>query len=291
MGWLHIIARVDQAHAEAAAEALELAGAAAVTLRDAADQPLYEPAPGTTPLWASTEAVGLFPDDTAPEPVLAALVARLGFLPIWQVEPLEDQDWSRAWLKHFRPLRFGRRLWIVPSGFEAPDPQGLNLLLDPGLAFGTGSHPTTALCLEWLDAHPPRDATVIDYGCGSGILALAALRLGAQRVVAVDNDPQALEATRANARKNALEDSLEAVAPEDLPPVQAEAVVANILAGPLIALAPRLTALTAPGGSLVLSGILADQARDVLAAYVAAGCDPVSETTREGWVRLCLARP
>ena len=185
----------------------------------------------------------------------------------WQVEILEDQDWSRAWLDDFKPMRFGEQVWICPSVYSPPEPNAVNILLDPGLAFGTGTHPTTAMCLTWLDGHPPQDKTVIDYGCGSGILALAAGKLGAKRILAVDNDPQALLATRDNSANNQLADRIETFLPDALPHLHCDLLLANILAGPLIELAPIFHTLVKPGGELVLSGLLQSQAETIIQAY------------------------
>ncbi len=209
-----------------------------------------------------------------------------GDLPEHHVEEIADQDWERSWMDNFQPMRFGRRLWIVPSWHAAPEPDAVNLLLDPGLAFGTGTHPTTALCLEWLDGQELAGRQVLDFGCGSGILAIAALLLGAERAVGTDIDPQALEASRDNASRNGIEPARFPVyLPADLPQRQADVLVANILAGPLVSLAPQLTGLVRPGGLLALSGILAEQAEEVRAAYSAHfDLDPTAE--REGWIRI-----
>ena len=193
-------------------------------------------------------------------------------------------------MDNFKPMRFGQRLWIVPSWHEAPEPDAVNLLLDPGLAFGTGTHPTTALCLEWLDGQQLQDLQVIDFGCGSGILAIGALLLGAERVVGTDIDPQALEASRDNAQRNGLADArLPLYLPEDMPSEPADVLVANILAGPLVSLAPQLTALVKPGGRIALSGILAEQRDEILTAYDSAFLlDPVAE--QDGWIRVSGVR-
>jgi ribosomal protein L11 methyltransferase len=207
-------------------------------------------------------------------------------LPEIDVTLVEDKDWERAWMDDFQPLKFGERLWIVPSWHDAPDPDAANLMLDPGLAFGTGTHPTTALCLEWLDGQDPHGKQVIDYGCGSGILGLAALLLGADHVIGVDTDPQALEASRENARRNGVEDSkLDLFLPDNEPETKADIMLANILAQPLIGLAPHLASRTRPGGDLVLSGILSNQAREVMAAYEPWFVMDEPEQ-REEWIRL-----
>jgi ribosomal protein L11 methyltransferase len=247
---------------------LEL-GALSTSLEDAGDHALLEPLPGETPVWPEAVVSGLFGDDTDAAILTLALAARLDIDPGRVTrEDVEERDWVRAWMDDFRPMRFGERLWIVPTGYEPPDPGAVNLLLDPGLAFGTGTHPTTALCLEWLDAHPPVDATAIDYGCGSGVLAIAALRLGARHCIGVDLDPQALVATRDNARRNGIPDEqLPVCLPEGLEAEPADLVMANILSGPLVELAPVLGRLVRPGGRLILSGLLAEQADTVAAAY------------------------
>lgn len=266
---------------------LQAAGASAVTLQDAADQPLFEPPPGATPLWSATRVIGLFGADTDIPAVLSRLAAQIdGPLPAWHLNPLEDRDWVRAWMDDFRPMRFGEKLWITPTGFAPPDPQGVNIRLDPGLAFGTGTHPTTAMCLRWLDAHPPVDLDVIDYGCGSGILAIAAVCLGARHAVAVDTDPQALLATSDNARKNRVGARIDACLPAQLDAPPAPLLLANILAGPLIELAPQLAARVRPEGRIVLSGILAGQADAVLAAY-RHRFDIRIDGEQDGWI--CLA--
>lgn len=287
MPWLQVSIRIPRERSEAAERAFEAAGAVSVTLGDAEDHPVLEPAPGETPLWPEVVATGLFEADVDAQVVVTQLATALGLAQdaVTAVR-LEDQDWECAWMADFHPMRFGTRLWICPSSHPPPDPNAVNIDLDPGLAFGTGTHPTTALCLEWLDAHPPSGALVVDYGCGSGILAIAALKLGARRAWAVDIDPQALVATEANAAKNAIAPTnLYTVEPQGLPPLKADLLMANILSGPLVELAPRLAALVRPGGRIVLSGILCEQAPAVLAAYEAwfAMRAPVE---RDGWVRL-----
>jgi ribosomal protein L11 methyltransferase len=284
--WLQLTLEVPPEEAPRYDEWLTAAGAAAVSLEDAADQPLYEPAPGETPLWYRTRVTGLFEADMDMDEVLDRLRAAAGSEPpAHRVEPLEDRDWTRAWLEGYQPLRLGERLWVCPEGFDVPPPPAVTVRLDPGLAFGTGTHPTTALCLEWLDAHPPTDRTVMDYGSGSGILAIAAALLGARRVTAIDNDPQALIATRDNAARNGVSSRIATFGPQGCPAEPHAVVLANILAGPLIALAPRLARLVRPGGWLILSGILEDQAAQVAGAYAPwLALEP--PTVRDGWVRL-----
>lgn len=270
MSWVQLKLYVVPEQAETIESALTELGSAAVTMQDAADQPLFEPQLGTTPLWDHTEITGLFPANTNTDELVLALQQQLGesALPHWKSEILEDQDWSRTWLERFKPMQFGKKLWICPSAYEPPDPGGVNIYLDPGLAFGTGTHPTTDMCLQWLDAHPPADLDVIDYGCGSGVLALAAGKLGASHIRAIDNDPQALIATRDNSANNQLSDRIEIYLPGQHPIEPCDLLLANILAGPLSELAPTLTALLKPGGHLVLSGLLDSQAEATMAAYL-----------------------
>lgn len=267
--WLQLTLKATQHPPEQLEDAFLQAGAIAVTLRDASDQPVLEPLPGETPLWHDTGVTGLFDAQTDIEVVKQALrhILNTEDLAECDIETLEERDWVRAWLDDFHPMRFGRRLWVCPTDQVPPEPTAVNLLLDPGLAFGTGTHPTTALCLEWLDGAQLTDQTVIDYGCGSGILAIAAARLGARQVWGVDIDAQALQASARNAERNQVAERLSLVLPEDLPAIQADLLLANIIAGPLIGLAPRFGTLVRGGGKLVLSGILTDQVGEVEAAF------------------------
>lgn len=250
------------------------AGAVSVVLTDCRDDAILEPAPGEVRLWPSTRLQALYT-----EPLSAAAVAQLaadiGCAPSrLALSEIADRVWEREWLRDFQPMRFGERLWICPSHTQVEEPNAVIVRLDPGLAFGTGTHPTTRLCLEYLDARSAsharavRDTSlVIDYGCGSGVLAIAALRLGAQRAIAYDIDPQALTATRDNALANDVAQSLTIASDAPEPPLAAELLLANILSGPLCELAPRLASLVAPGGELVLAGLLEEQAAEVIAAY------------------------
>ena len=289
MSWLQVRLALTPAQAETYEDLMLELGAVSVTFMDAEDQPIFEPDLGTTPLWSQTHLLALFAGDTD----AAALEQRVQLLAnglVYEVERLEDQEWERSWMDNFQPMRFGQRLWIVPSWHEAPEPEAVNLLLDPGLAFGTGTHPTTSLCLQWLDGEPVQGLQVLDFGCGSGILAIAALLLGAERAVGTDIDVQALEASRENANRNGIDPArFPLYLPADLPTEQADVVVANILAGPLVGLAEQITRLTRIGGRLALSGILAEQAEDVRAAY--AGCFDLEPTaTLDGWVRISGTR-
>ncbi|MCK9532872.1 MAG: 50S ribosomal protein L11 methyltransferase [Gammaproteobacteria bacterium] len=287
MPWNQLLLECNAADGDALSDLLAEAGAEAVTLLDAADQPIFEPALGTTPLWDRTRINGLFSADADMDGVVAELARRLAPTPLppYRIERLEDQDWNRAWMDRFQPMRFGERLWIVPSWHAPADPQAVNILLDPGMAFGTGTHATTRLCLEWLDSHAPMGKRVIDYGCGSGILAIAAARLGATTVWATDNDPQALLATRENAERNAVSEVLVTTSPEQAPVEPADVLIANILAGPLMILAERFAALVRPGGDVVLSGILHEQAEEVRTVYQQ-WFDMAPATVLEDWVRL-----
>ncbi|QSP95166.1 50S ribosomal protein L11 methyltransferase [Marinobacter salinisoli] len=291
MPWIQLKIPAGPEEADQLEDLLMEMGADAVSMEDAADQPLYEPDPGTTPLWSQTVVTGLFQAGQDIDQLCADIrdawhQSTQQTLADIEVSLVKDQDWERAWMDDFHPLQFGQRLWIVPSWHQAPDPDAANLMLDPGLAFGTGTHPTTALCLEWLDGQDVTGKQVTDYGCGSGILGLAALLLGAEHVIGVDTDPQALEASRDNARRNNVaDDRLDLYLPENEPDTQADLMLANILAQPLIGLAPHLAKLTKPGGQLVLSGILSNQAREVMAAYEPWFIMDEPEQ-REEWIRL-----
>ena len=268
MKWIQLIIHCSPQESEEIELATIELGALSVTLQDAADQPILEPAVGETPLWDACVLTALFPSNAVTTDIDSQLKHRCSII-TQRWEQLEDKDWSQEWKKHFQPTLCGKRLWICPSWTKPPDPQGINLHLDPGLAFGTGSHPTTHLCLQWLDAQDLKGKTVVDYGCGSGILGVAALLLGAREVIAVDNDPQALLASRNNAlRNNISEKQLKTYLPEELPPNSyADVLVANILAAPLIELSPKLCAMTKPLGHLCLAGLLDSQIDQVAAPY------------------------
>jgi ribosomal protein L11 methyltransferase len=287
MPWLQLKLDSPPQQAEHISDLLSELGAAAVTFEDGADQPLFEPDPGETRLWNLTRVVGLFDAGADMPSVIEALKSALGAeAPAqFQINPVEDKDWERAWMDDFKPIRFGRNLWICPSWHTPDDPAAVNVMLDPGLAFGTGTHPTTALCLEWLDAHPPQGLEVIDYGCGSGILAIAAALLGANHVEAVDHDPQAIIATRDNADKNGVSAKISAMLPGQFEDKAVDLVLANILANPLLELAPRFADLVKPGGQIVLSGILAEQAEQILQRY-RAWFDLEPPAQLDEWVRI-----
>jgi ribosomal protein L11 methyltransferase len=272
------------------AEAACLAcGAIAVTFVDADDRdasPVLEPAPGEFRLWPAARIEALFAPETDRETTVRALSRALGIDPaLLHAHAVADRAWEREWLRDFHAMRFGRRLWVCPHHEQVTEPGAAVVRMDPGLAFGTGTHPTTALCLEWLDAHPPVDAAVVDFGCGSGVLALAALRLGARSASCVDIDPQALIATRDNAVANALGERVRLCDRAEAIARSADLLLANILSGPLVALAPCFADILRPSGTLVLSGIMEQQVSEVTRAYEA-WFDMCAFGVRESWV--CL---
>lgn len=272
---------LDPEGAEAACFAL---GAGSVTFQDSRDDPVLEPLPGELRLWPATRVRALFTGADAALP--RRLGQALGVEPERiEVRAVADRVWEREWLKHFHAQRFGRQLWVCPHHEEVTDPDAVVVRLDPGMAFGTGTHPTTALCLEWLDEHLRTGARVIDYGCGSGILAVAAVKLGARRAACFDIDPQALLATHENAQANGVAGQVQIVAAADELPVPADLVLANILAEPLRGLAPRFAALLPPGGQVLLAGLLDSQASSVTDAY-GTWFDMGTCGHREGWTAL-----
>ncbi len=321
---LSLVVRTEQQ--PRAEEALDDLGALSITLRDADaetpdEQAIFEPGVGELPLWPTITLDALFDQHADRRGLAAALGELLPWLEPDQLNFTEvaDQEWERAWMDQFKPMPFGRRLWIYPWNIEPPPGDGLVVVrLDPGLAFGSGTHPTTALCLEWLDGLDLVGKTITDYGCGSGILAIAALKLGAAAAVGVDNDPQALTASRDNAERNGVADRLALFLPEDveaeaapahsaiapciaLPPASmpspapaalvhpctspADVFIANILAGPLGELAPTFAAAAKPGAPFAISGILAGQQDELLQRY-AEWFDELRVDTREDWVRI-----
>ena len=285
---LYFTARKDQV--EPLEDWLFARGALSVTLEDEADQPLLEPGPGETPLWDAVRLTALFAGSQDLTQLLAEIPLELCTQAPTVAVPVVDREWTRIWEDQFHPRQMGERLWICPSWTPPPDPDAINILLDPGLAFGTGTHPTTAMCLRALDADLPAGKRVVDYGCGSGILGIAAARLGAKAVLGVDNDPQAITASRDNAQRNEVPDTyFPVVLPQDdlVASWQASAdwVVANILAGPLVALAPVLTSLMAPGARLLLAGLLVDQAEAVIEAYAPGVALSIADQQEE-WVLL-----
>jgi ribosomal protein L11 methyltransferase len=287
MAWHQISVTTDEKTAPRLADFFSNLGAVSVTYMDAEDEPVYEPAIGETIIWSKTVVIALYELDAEP-----ALIKTLVFdqfqkeqLHNWHLEEVADQEWERAWMEYYKPMKFADKLWVCPTDQEQYEPGTVCLTLDPGLAFGTGTHPTTALCLEWLASHDLMGKTVIDYGCGSGILAVAAILLGAKEAHAVDIDPQALTATTDNALKNKVQDKIKCYLPEQFSPFQADVVLANILAKPLIELSEQISALVAPGGQLVLSGILHEQAESVMSAYQQ-NITFKTPTQQEDWIRL-----
>ena len=267
--WIQIKLRTTNQSADTIAELLEQLGALAVSYTDAEDSPILEPKPGERRLWPNTEVTGLLEQGTDPKPILAVLKQLLGDHIPMVATTLEDKNWIRAWMDQFKPLKFGQHLWICPSWLSVDEKDSVVVMLDPGLAFGTGTHPTTSLCLSYLDYLDLKDKDVLDYGCGSGILAIAALKLGAKSATGVDIDEQALIASKENAQRNGVEDKLQLVMGTDkkLDLPQFPITVANILAGPLAELEPIIASLTQSGGKLALSGILTEQADSVIEAY------------------------
>jgi len=272
MSWLQIAVNTTKDNAERAEDCLFSAGAQTVTLTDAVDQPILEPGVNEVPIWNAVVITGLFDFDNNQQTLLDLINhCLIDIEHTCNSEILEDQNWTRAWMDHFHAMQFGQRLWVCPLHVEPPEPEAVNLRLDPGLAFGTGTHPTTSLCLRWLDENIKAQETLLDYGCGSGILAIAACMLGIDHADGVDIDPQALTATHDNAETNLVRKKIKTFLPDDYQKQHSETqydiVVANILSGPLAELAPTLTAHTKTNGHIVLSGILKEQANTVLDTY------------------------
>lgn len=288
MPWIQLRLSANEDTSEKYSDWLSACGAQAVTFIDAQDTPIYEPLPGDEVIyWHNTVVMGLFDASHDMDKTISYLKS---IHPdkndmAYKLEQLEDKDWEREWMDNFHPMKFGQRLWICPSWREVPEPEAVNVMLDPGLAFGTGTHPTTALCLTWLDGLDLTGKTVVDFGCGSGILSLAALKLGAEKVIGIDIDPQALQASKANAERNGVEDRLELYLPKDQPSFEADVVVANILAGPLRELAPTIIQFVAPNGLLALSGVLEEQAQQLQNIY-GQWCQMDAVAVDDEWVRL-----
>ncbi|MBT8073205.1 MAG: 50S ribosomal protein L11 methyltransferase [Xanthomonadales bacterium] len=292
MSWLELSVRVARQNAPLVESLLQNEPVLALTLTDDADDPVLEPGVGETPLWPSVCVTALFSGDTAVEPLaqLLSLVPGVDRPQHVTFRKFADQQWERTWLDRFQPMQFGAGLWIVPGESDAPASATHVLRLDPGLAFGTGTHPTTRLCLEWIDKHDFTGQRVIDYGCGSGVLGIAAAIKGAASVVCVDNDPQALTATNDNAERYSVKDVISSMRPGEFSTQRADVVLANILAAPLVELAPRLAAAVGAGGALVLSGILEEQAEEVRAAYLA-DFPGMEKRVLDGWVLLTGTKP
>jgi len=294
MSWIQLTLQTDKANNDKAEQALLDAGALSVTFRDAEDNPVLEPLPGETPLWDKIILTGLFEADINTESLKSKIKSQLGEKTALKLEVLEDKDWVRAWMDDYKPMQFGKRLWVCPKHLRPPDPNAVNLMLDPGLAFGTGTHPTTALCLEWLDStdnknNGIKNKQIIDFGCGSGVLAIAALMLGAKHCDGTDIDPQAIIASKDNAIENNVEERLDLFLPADMPAdkfyASYDIVLANILAGPLTELAQQLAGYCKSGGDIVLSGILETQSEKIIQAYSPwFNLDPIA--VKGDWIRV-----
>jgi ribosomal protein L11 methyltransferase len=290
MPWIQISVNASGENYRRIEDALLSLGAQSVTYKDAADNPILEPMPGETPLWQHVIVTGLFDDRLGSDTLRERLLQKLAddALQI-DIAPLPEQDWTRAWMENYRPMQFGDRLWVCPKHIDPPDPHAINLRLDPGLAFGTGTHPTTSLCLGWLDAHVFPDSRyrkVLDYGCGSGILAIASIMLGARQADCIDIDEQALQATLDNAGANGVLESVTTATPDEMDDrARYQLVLANILSGPLTELAPALARCCSDGADIVLSGILSEQADAVRLAY-SEFFDMHTTQTLEEWVLL-----
>lgn len=286
MSWKTVAITASNEAVDALESFLWETGAVSVTLIDGEDQPIFEPGPGEIPLWPKLTVTAMYEDDVDTVS-LAETLRGQGYVVLY-IDELGDRVWEREWMSQFKPMKFGEQLWVCPTGFEVDEPDAVILNLDPGLAFGTGTHATTSLCLAWLDKNLKPGSNVLDYGCGSGILGIAAKLLGADKIIAVDNDPQALVATADNAQRNGVEDDLLTYLPPDfepgtLHPAQYGVVLANILAQPLINLSHTLSEYVAPGGDLVLSGIMSSQSDWVKKAYQ---LELIREVELDGWI--CL---
>lgn len=289
MAWYQISVITNEDTAPKIADYFSVLGAVSVTYMDAEDEPVYEPAIGETKIWSKTQVIALYELTADPAKIRSQTLKHFqeDCLNYWEFEVIQDQAWERAWMEHYHPMKFADKLWVCPTGQEQREENTVCLTLDPGLAFGTGTHPTTAMCLEWLASNDLAGKTVIDYGCGSGILAIAAVLLGATNVYAVDIDPQAITATESNALKNNVPNKIHACLPQQFSLLNAKAdvVLANILANPLIEMAAQITGLMLPKSQLILSGILAEQSASVIEAY-----KPYlmldKTVQQEDWVRL-----
>jgi len=269
MSWIQIEIKTSAQHCDFLEELLLELEASSVTFSDAADQPIYEPDLGTTPLWTGVVIQGLFTENSDMNYVANQLKLKASGL--WKdlaMTRLEDKAWEREWMNDFHPMQFSARLWVCPSWCKPPDSDAINIILDPGCGFGTGTHPTTSMCLSWLGENELLNKQVIDYGCGSGILAIGAMLLGAESAIGVDIDSQAIQASFENSKRNHIDQQkFTAVYPQNIPEVKADILLANILSGPLIQLAPTFATLIKPEGNIVLSGILSVQTDDVINAY------------------------
>ncbi len=293
MAWHQLSVVTDESTATKLSDFFSEIGAVSVTYSDANDEPVYEPAIDQTIIWSQTRVTALFELDADPDLIhLLVFNQFIGHaLNDWTAEVLSDQAWERVWLEYFHAMKFADRLWVCPTGQEQYEEGSVCMTLDPGLAFGTGTHPTTALCLEWLALQNLQDKVLIDFGCGSGILGVAALLLGARYVHAIDIDPQALTASRYNAEKNQVQDRINYYLPKQFPHMEADIVIANILAKPLIELSAQIISFVRPGGSLVLSGVLKEQGESVAEVYSLNGLSLFETVSREDWLRLAGKKP
>ena len=290
--WQQINCHCTKAFQQEISDFMENANALSITFQDAADTPVLEPLPGETPLWNDLILTALFngEDDLSTLLLLLETHKQQWKIAKIELETLQNKVWERVWMDDFKPMQFGEKLWIYPSWSEIPEDDSTKIILDPGLAFGSGTHPTTALCLEWLDTNPPQGLSVIDYGCGSGILAIAAIKLGANKIIATDIDQQALIATKDNMLKNQLPShTIECYLPEKMPTQPADLLIANILSGPLVELANTFKQLTKAGGTLVLSGILKEQTNNIVTAYEK-DYSNIEVAQKDGWIRVTAQR-
>ena len=291
MDWQQFVMDLDKLNPHCVEEIFARHGAHSVTLTDGGDIPVLEPAPGETPLWGDTRITGLFSPDADLGALAKDLVSSLSLdqLPLHRVESLAEREWEREWLKDFGPMQFGERLWICPGDSRPGADNAVVVNLDPGLAFGTGTHPTTAMCLEWLDGLSLAGKSMLDYGCGSGVLAIAALKLGCASATGMDIDPQALTATKENATRNGVEQDMNVVGPDAEIRGNFDIVVANILAGPLVELAESVTTRLSSGGKLALSGILSEQVdavEDAYSGWIAFDEPAYQSQGKQNWARL-----
>lgn len=293
MPWLKLNITTTAEFAEDIADALTELNASAVSFEDAADQAMFQLQPQETPLWNHIQINALFLPDTKIEPIIHLINKTFpDIAPLqYKTELLADKDWVRITQQTFKPLCYAEKLWVCPPWCDDTTLHGTIVTIDPGLAFGTGTHPTTALCLTWLANHPPQAEIVIDYGCGSGILALAALALGAKKVIACDHDEQAIQSTKNNAELNtfATKDKIEILLPQEMRDIKVSLLIANILANPLIVLANKISNFVQPGGTLILSGLLAEETERVVAAY-ADNFQLINKRTQEEWALLELKK-
>lgn len=295
MSWLELTIQTKESDTESVSDFLEQANAVSITWKAADEQALFEPDLNTTPLWQRVEVNALFSEDTSISDLMDALQREFDDKTILKssFKVVPDKCWERVWLDDFKAMRFGQRLWVCPTTMEPPDPSGVIVRLDPGLAFGTGTHPSTALCLEWLDTHMQSGQTLIDYGCGSGILAIAALKCGAKKVFAIDHDEQAIEATQANARQNAISpEQISCLFPQQLTQdIKADVLMANILAKPLMDLAKVFKQHLKKDGLCVLAGILSEQVESIQQHYVEQGFSCVDIQHKNEWARIVFSLP